>query len=168
MKAALQRQNLMITFGEAMMAATAAATAVLLGLEIWAMFVGWIAYFTRGQSLGSGAVNLVCVIIGQTIGAAAALVLSAAAVSPGVLEQAVVVLGVGVIVLSLRFLPLFNNLLAFFLGLVAWFAAHPPVSFVSLMVLALAATLGSVAGWLAQYLQRWLTAAHGKAGGAST
>lgn len=158
MNAALQPRNLAITIGEASLAAGAAAMAVLLEVPIWAMFVGWIAYFTRGQDLPNGAINLGCVAIGLMIGAAAASVLSVVGAAPGVLEHAIIVLGVGLVVLSLRFLPVFNNLLGFFLGLVAWFAAHPPVSFAALATLTLAAALGSVAGWLAQSFQKRIAA----------
>ena len=56
-------------------------------------------------------------------------------------------------VLSLRFLPKANNLLALFLGLVTFFAAHAEPTLVALVPLALAAAVGAAAGAVAPALQ---------------
>lgn len=157
MKNAFKPHNLKVTIVESLVTAAAATVAVLLELPIWAMFVGWIAYFTRGLDLRSGLVNLGCVIIGLVLGMLAVSVFAALGGPPSLAEQAIVVFGVAVVVLSLRFLPVFNNLLGFFLGLVAWFAAHQPVSAEALGTLALAAVVGSAAGWLAHGLQKRLS-----------
>lgn len=156
MKQAFAPINLKITVVESVITALAASAAVLSELPIWAMFVGWIAYFTRGLDLRHGLINLGCVMIGLCLGIGAASVLGSLGRPPGLGEQAAVVFGVALIVLSLRFLPVFNNLLGFFLGLVAWFAAHLPPGAAGLMTLAGAATLGSLAGWIAHSLQRRL------------
>lgn len=158
MKEALAPGNLRVTFAEALVTMAAATLAVLLGLPIWAMFIGWIAYFTRGLDLRHGVVNLGCVAIGLGLGAGAASLLGWLGRPPGVAEQALVVFGVALVVLSLRFLPLFNNLLGFFLGLVAWFAAHRPPGIAAWAMLLLAASLGTAAGWSAHRLQQYLTA----------
>src|SRR5688572_7837583 len=58
-----------ITVGEAIIAALAAAlSALVLEVPVWAMFVGWIAYFTRGLTLRHGVVNLTCVLAGIALG----------------------------------------------------------------------------------------------------
>lgn len=125
---AFKLHNLKVTVMESIVTAGAAITAVLIGMEIWTMFVGWIAYFTRELGFRNGLVNLGCVVIGLVLGAGAATTLGTLGGQPSVAAQAAVVLGVALIVLSLRFLPIFNNLLGLFLGLITWFAAHEPAS----------------------------------------
>jgi Protein of unknown function (DUF1097) len=154
MKEAFRPVNLMVTIMEALITALAATSAVLAELPIWAMFVGWIAYFTRGLDVRNALINLGCVLIGLILGIAAASVLGSLGGPPSVGEQAVVVFGLGLVVLSLRFLPVFNNLLGFFLGLVAWFALHQPPGLGPLATLAAAAALGSLAGAVAHRLQQ--------------
>jgi hypothetical protein len=147
--------NLKVTLVEALITAIAAALALLGGLAIWAMFVGWIAYFTRGLDGRNGFINLACVIIGLTMGVATASILGLVG-APGIPAQAAVVFGLGIVVLSMRFLPLVNNLLGFFLGLVAWFASHQPPNVDGFVALAAAATLGTTAGWMAHSAQKIL------------
>ena len=161
MRKAIEPGNLKVTVVESLVAATAATVAILAEVPIWAMFVGWIAYFTRGLDLGNGLVNYGCVLIGVMLGLAAAAVLEALGGPPAILETAAVVFGVALVVLSLRFLPVFDNLLGFFLGLVAWFAAHLPVSAAAFATLAVAGALGSGAGWFAHRLQLRLSASAG-------
>lgn len=148
--------SIKVTLVEALITAIAAALALLGGLAIWAMFVGWIAYFTRGLDGRNGLINLACVIIGLTLGIATASILGLIG-SPGIPEQAAVVFALGIVVLSLRFLPVVNNLLGFFLGLVAWFASHQLPSADGFAALAAAATLGTAAGWIAHSAQKILT-----------
>lgn len=159
MRQAFAPDNLKITIAEALITALAAAVAILTELPIWAMFVGWIAYFTRGRDLRNGLINLGCVGIGLVLGVAAAAVLGSLGGPPSLAAQAGVVFAVALVVLSLRFLPVFDNLLGFFLGLVAWFAAHQPPGIDGFAMLGLAATLGTTAGWLAHSMQQRLTRA---------
>ncbi|MFX3723041.1 DUF1097 domain-containing protein, partial [Streptococcus suis] len=49
-------------------AAIAAATSAALQLPIWAMFIGWIAFFTQGLNVRHTITNLICVWLGITIG----------------------------------------------------------------------------------------------------
>ena len=60
------------------------------------MFIGWIAFFTRGVTARHGLINLACVLAGLAIG-----MLAGAA-------------GAALVVLSLGLLPEFNNLFGFF------------------------------------------------------
>ena len=159
MKAAFAPRELKITATEAVAAALAAGLALSLGLPIWAMFLGWNAYFTRGSGLKSGAVNLGCVLIGLCLGMSAQFVLSTLSTQPGVAGQVTSVFAVTWVVLSLRFLPKFNNVPGFFLGLVAYFASRLEPGWAALATLGGAALLGSAAGWLTSAAQtRWLGA----------
>lgn len=159
MKQAFAPLQLKITLTEAAVAALAAGLALLLGVPIWAMFLGWNAYFTRGTGLKSGLVNLGCVLIGVGLGMTAQVLVRALPGAPGPAEQIGSVFGVTLVVLSLRFLPRFNNIPGFFLGLVAYFASGLDPSFHALGVLGTAAVLGSTAGWLTTLAQaRWVDA----------
>lgn len=162
MKEAFSPSALKITAAEAVAAALAAAVALVLGLPIWAMFLGWNAYFTRGTGAKSGAVNLGCVLIGLCLGMIAQFLLATLSSHPGFSEKVASVFVVTWVVLSLRFLPRFNNVAGFFLGLVAFFASRLEPGWPAFSLLAGAAGLGTAAGWLTSAAQaRWLGGAKG-------
>lgn len=147
--------ELKITLGESVVATIAATVcALVLDVPVWAMFVGWISYFTRGVNLRQGLISLACVFIGLALGSAAGVATQALAPQLGPATLTVVVFMVAVVVLSLRRLPMFNNLLGFFLGLVAFFASHQPPSWSAFADLALAAAVGTAAACIATVLQR--------------
>lgn len=54
MTAAFRPANLRMTVAESLVTAAAAAAVLLLGLPLWAMFVGWISYYTRGVTAATG------------------------------------------------------------------------------------------------------------------
>lgn len=138
----------------AVTAAAASASSLAFGLPVWAMFVGWVAFFTRGMTVRDGAINLGCVWIGIAIGAVAALAIGALSPSLGMIALPVVVFAVALIVVSLRAVPKLNNILGYFLGLIAFFAAHLEPTFGSVAALAAASGLGSIAGLLSIKLQQ--------------
>jgi hypothetical protein len=147
--------QLKITASQSLVAAAAAITsAVVIEVPVWAMFIGWIAHFTRGVGTRQGLINLACVLIGLGIGVAAGIALGLLTPHWGAYAIGGVVFVVAALVLSLRNLPKLNNLLAFFLGLVCWFAAHLPPSPGAFAKLAMAVSLGAFAGWLASQAQR--------------
>lgn len=135
-------------------AAAASASSLAFGLPVWAMFIGWVAFFTRGMTVRDGAINLGCVWIGIAIGALAALAIGALSPSLGMIALPVVVFVVAIIVVSLRAVPTLNNILGYFLGLIAFFAAHLEPTLSSVAELAAASGLGSVAGLLSMKLQQ--------------
>ena len=144
------RSHLRIVAGESVVASSAATlSAVTLELPVWAMFIGWIAFFTRGVSFRAGLVNLGCVLIGLVLGIGAAHLLGAVGPHLGAYAITAVVLAITAVALSLARLPMFNNLLGFFLGLVSYFASHLPPTLGSFASLGLAATIGIAAGFLA-------------------
>jgi Protein of unknown function (DUF1097). len=144
-----------ITLGESVVATVAATiSALVLEVPVWAMFVGWISYFTRGVNLRQGLINLTCVFTGLGLGIAAGAATHALTPHLGSATLTVVVFAMSVVVLSLRHLPVFNNLLGFFLGLVAFFASHQPPSWSAFADLGLAAGIGTTAACIATVLQR--------------
>jgi hypothetical protein len=142
------------TAAAAVVAAAASAMALLHELPVWAMFVGWVAFYTRGVTARDGVFNLVCVSLGVLIGKGAAIAIGALAPIVGAAALPVVVLVVALVVVSMRSVPRINNLLCYFLGLIAFFAVHQPPSMSLFATLAGAAALGSVAAWAAHALQR--------------
>ncbi|ARB45277.1 MULTISPECIES: DUF1097 domain-containing protein [Gammaproteobacteria] len=147
--------HLKIVIGESVIASSAATLSVMaFEVPVWAMFVGWISFFTRGLNLKQGVINLACVLIGVALGIAAAQVMAVLTPVLGSYAISAVVFAVTVIALSLAKAPVFNNLLGFFLGLVAYFASHQPPSVMAFGMLALAATLGAAAAFAAFSLQK--------------
>ncbi|NYF19464.1 hypothetical protein HDC36_000901 [Xanthomonas sp. JAI131] len=148
-------RELKITLGESVVATLAATVSTLvLEVPVWAMFVGWISYFTRGVNLRQGLINLTCVFVGLGLGIAAGAATQVLTPHLGSATLTAVVFAVSVLVLSLRHLPVFNNLLGFFLGLVAFFASHKPPSWSAFTELGLAAAVGAAAAGIAVVLQR--------------
>lgn len=142
--------------------ATAAATlcALVLQVPVWAMFIGWIAFFTRGMTTKDGVINLLTVWIGLAIGIAAGQLTSVLTPLTGEGTLSLVVFMVALVVLSLRYAPVINNLLGLFLGLVSFFASHQPPNAETFFTLALAATVGIVAATCLSLLQHKTAAAH--------
>jgi hypothetical protein len=139
-------------------AAALAATisALVLDVPVWATFIGWIAFFTRGISARDGAINLACLLIGLLIGIAAGTAGPALTPYLGASTITLVVLVATFLLLTLGLLPVINNVLAFFMGLVCYFASHLPPALDSFIELGMALTLGVLGGFLASLAQkRW-------------
>lgn len=143
----------------AVVASATAVASVQLGLAPWVMFVGWIAFFTRPTSTGQAFRTGLCVLGGLVFGASAVLALQALTPGLGGLALFAVVFVVTMVVVSMRAVAMLNNIPAWFLGLVAFFAAHQEPAVSAVLQLASAAALGLVAGWGSQQLQRGLTPA---------
>jgi len=136
--------------------ATAAAVASLqLGWAPWAMFIGWVAYFTRPTSWREGAATGLCLWLGIVMGALATLALGAMMPVAGnpALALGLVVFPVAFLVVSMRMIPGVDNLLAWFLGMIAFFAAHPELSIIAILELGGAGSLGILTGRLVQVAQ---------------
>ena len=122
--------------GESVLACLIATLcALLIHVPVWAMFIGWITFFTRGPSAREGVVNWGCVLGAWTV------------IPVG--------LGVTLLVLALKWVPVFNNVLGYFLGTVCYFASHLPPSLSTLLDLAVALSLGVIGGFLASVVNRY-------------
>jgi hypothetical protein len=142
-----------LTIAAALVAASAAHTSLLLTLPPWAMFMGWVAYFSRRPSAPEGLQSFACVLFGLCLGALATIAISHLAPIVGGAALPLVVFGVALIVIATRGLPLLNNLLGYFIGLITFFASHLDPELVSIAKLGGATALGSVAGWVAQTVE---------------
>lgn len=147
-----QRGTYLRSAGFSLIAAVTAAGAAYmssaLALSVSAMFIGWVAYFTRGLSVRDGAANLACLMLGVGFGMFAALALAELRPLLGMGAIAGVVFAVALVVVSLRSVPVLNNILAYFLGLISFFAAHREPSLLVFAELSGAAAIGTLAGWL--------------------
>lgn len=130
----------------AITASIAAGFSSQFGLPVWAMFIGWVSFFTKVGTIKDSVCNLVCVWAGILIGMLAYLVIQLIIPSLGALSLPVVVFFVGMIVISLRSFPVLNNLICYFLGLITFFAAHLPAELNSISLLAAATGIGTIAG----------------------
>jgi hypothetical protein len=142
-----------LTLSAALVAAAAASASVALALPAWAMFMGWVAYFTRRPSAGEGLQSFVCILLGLSLGALATIAVGALAPSLGGFALPLVVLGIGTVVIATRGLPVLNNLLAYFIGMITFFAAHLEPELASIARLGGAAWLGCLAGWVVQSVE---------------
>ena len=137
-------------------AAGASASSLAFELPVWAMFIGWVAFFTRGLTARDGAINLACVWLGAAIGIAAALAIGMLHPTQAMIALPAVVFVVVAVAVSLRAAPMLNNILAYVLGLISFFAAHVAPTLNTLVHLGPASALGSFAGWVSMKLQQRL------------
>lgn len=134
-------------------AASAAYSSTLLGLEIWMMFVGWVVYYTNPSSIYQGVASFLCLIAGLAAGCVAAIAFTRLGPIFGDFAIAMIVFSIAIVVVSMRGVKVLDNITAWFLGLIAFFAAHLEPTLLSIFELGCAAALGCVAGWVTQGLQ---------------
>ncbi|MBJ7437969.1 MAG: DUF1097 domain-containing protein [Sphingopyxis sp.] len=147
---------LAISAAAALTAASAAHVTTLIAVPAWAMFMGWVAYYTRGHSGRDGLVNYACLALGIALGLIAVMALGALAPTFGAFALPSVVLVVATLVVSLRAMPVLSNIPAYFLGLVTVFASHAQPTLAALAELGLAGAIGSFAAWFASGWQQRL------------
>lgn len=137
----------------ATVASAAAFTCYMLELPPWAMFVGWVAFFTQPISASSAISSGICIALGILMGMTAAIVNTLLQPVVGGIAFAVTVFSVAFVVVSLRGLPLVGNIIAWFLGLITFFAAHPGNALSGVIGLTIVTALGILAGYCCSYLQ---------------
>lgn len=135
-------------------AAFAAWLSAGLSLEVWVMFAGFIAWFTRPTSLKNSAAAMLCLWLGIAIGAVSHIVTGALIPSLDHMALPAVVFLVAILIVGLRTHGILGNMLAWFLGMVTYFAAELDLAVASFMHLALATAIGGLAGYTCQALNR--------------
>jgi hypothetical protein len=148
---------LAINLAAALIAAVAALVCGLLSVPVWTMFVGWVVYFSRGQSTWDGVVNILCLALGIAFGLVASFLVGPLLPILGFWSVPSFVLATSFLVMSLRGLPVINNIPAYFLGLTSVFAAQAQPGIEEFMQLAVASAIGGLAGWAARSAQAKLT-----------
>jgi hypothetical protein len=148
------RQFVIFTLVAAVIAALAAWGSAALALEVWVMFAGFIAWFTRPTSMREGVYSMVCLWLGIALAAVAHLATQTLTASIGALALPLVVFVVGSLIVGLRTTSVVNNMLAWFLGLITFFAAEFEISLDAFLHLGAASAIGGFAGWACQALNR--------------
>jgi len=125
---------------------TATVSALALSVPVWATFIGWIAFFSRGLTGRHAIINLICVLVGIAMGIGSGLISIKLAPYTGSLTITVVVLVATFVLMSAALLPVVNNVLGYFLGLVCYFASNLPPTLDSWATLAVAVSVGVLGG----------------------
>lgn len=123
------------------------------GMTTWYMFIGWVAYFMRPTSFVNMLSTGLCVSLGIILAVLAASGIGLLMPTLGILSFSVIVFIVAVIVLTLRSLPIIGNPLAWFLGLITYFAAHIEPSLYNLAPMIATIYLGALAGFVTYKIQ---------------
>ncbi|MBB5052100.1 hypothetical protein HNQ36_002074 [Afipia massiliensis] len=137
----------------AVVAAVATFVTIVMGLPTWAAFLGWVGYSISGQTTREGAANLVSFLLGLAFGLGTGVVIEFLTPALGSAAAPLAVFGVVIVVMSLRSLSPINNPLAYFLGLISFFASAQMSSLSLLAMLGPAGVLGAVSAWTVSYLQ---------------
>lgn len=135
-------------------AAFAAWLSAALNLEVWVMFAGFIAWFTRPTSLKNSMAAMLCLWLGIAIGAVSHIVTGALFPLLDHMALPVVVFLVAILIVGLRSHRILGNMLAWFLGMVTFFAAELDLATASFIHLAVATGIGGLAGYTCQTLNR--------------
>tara|TARA_Y100001968_G_scaffold278739_1_gene274227 strand:+ start:4479 stop:4970 length:492 start_codon:yes stop_codon:yes gene_type:complete len=148
---------LFLSLVAAITATFAATIANGLNWPVWAMFVGWVAFFTGKDTFSGVLATFGCLAFGLIAGNLAGLAIGSMAPKIGFWAIAPVVFVVAFIVVSLRGLSVMNNITAYFLGLITFFAAHISPGISSTISLVVVTALGLIAAYCTASLQRKLT-----------
>jgi hypothetical protein len=132
----------------ALVAAFATFCTATCKLEVWVMFAGLTAWFTHPTSWREGASGVLCMWLGLAAGTGSVVANDALAPVVGSLALPLVVFVATVVVVGLRATRGAKNTLAWFVGLVTFFAAHMKPSAVGLLQLGAASLVGGFAGFL--------------------
>lgn len=144
---------LAVSAAAAAVAGAAAYASGLAAVPVWAMFVGWVAFYTSGHSTREGVANLLCLVLGMVLGLMAIAAVAALAPTLGSAALPLVVVLVALLVVSFRALPVLNSVLSYFLGLITVFAAHAEPGIDAIVTFGAAGALGGLAAWLARLWQ---------------
>jgi hypothetical protein len=152
--ASSSRQFVRFTLIAAVIAAAAAFLSETVGLPAWAMFVGWVAWFTRPASALHGVHAVISLWAGMLLAVAGHFIVAFLSPSIGVAALPVAVFVLACVAVGMRTTPVLDNMLAWFVGLVAFFALHPENILTGLLTLIAASAVGAGAGYACQRLQQ--------------
>jgi len=141
-----------LTLITAAVAAAATFATIVLGIPTWAAFLGWVGYSVSGPTTREGVANLISFLLGLGFGMGTGLSIERLTPSLGDAATPLLIFGVTVLVMSLRRLTPINNPLAYFLGLICFFASAQMASITLLTMLAPAGALGAFSAWLVSVL----------------
>jgi Protein of unknown function (DUF1097) len=106
------KQFILFTLVAGVVASFAAWSSEALTLEVWVMFAGFIAWFTRPVSWRDGVSAMLCLWLGVGLGAVSYVATGALVPSLGALALPLVVFFVAILIVGLRTTSIVNNMLA--------------------------------------------------------
>lgn len=140
--------------------AVAAATgvaAILCGaipLPLWSVLLGAVVFFSGGLRLRDGAASFACLAIGTVLGAGTGLAIGALTPLLAGAAFPLAIFGITLLVLSLQNVPVLNNMLAYYLGLIEFVAFGEPPGVWSVGTLIASGALGGALAIVSLYLER--------------
>ncbi|NNU35995.1 DUF1097 domain-containing protein [Rhizobium sophorae] len=149
-----RRKFILWTVIASVVAAFAAWLSAALNLEVWVMFIGFIAWFTRPTSVRNSSAAMLCLWLGIAVGAVSHIMTGALFPLLDHMALPAVVFLVAILIVGLRTHSIVGNMLAWFLGMVTYFAAELDLAVASFMHLAIATGIGGFAGYTCQALNR--------------
>ena len=114
----------------------------------WVMFIAWVSYYIFGKTWKSSAVSFIQILLGIFMGL---LIQVTAALSRKLIGNLSLPVSVFFFTGSMPYitkLKTFNNIPAWFLGLIVFFGVHPPMTAVALMELLIPIAAGFILAWL--------------------
>lgn len=146
-------QFIRFTVIAAVIAAVAALLSESLGVHAWAMFVGWVAWFTRPASVTQGLHSMLSLWAGMLLAAGGHFIVAFLSSHIGMAALPVAVFVLACVAVGMRTTPPLNNMIAWFLGLIAFFALESDNVLTGLLTLVAASVIGGAAGYACQRLQ---------------
>lgn len=126
------------------------AVALAFGLQwpAWVMFIAWVSYYIFGKTLKTSLLAFIQILFGIIMGI---LIQASGIFLSGYLGEAGLPVAVFFFIGSLAYisrLKTWNNIPAYFVGLIIFFGAHPQVAAEPLLELLLPVIVGFVLAWL--------------------
>src|SRR5689334_16278705 len=137
----------------ALVAAVSSVLCAHIGVPVWTMFIGWIAFVAGGMSLQTAPATFVCAALGVAEGFIGAAIIGGAAAALG--ADGALLLGVFVIVfaaLLAQYLPFANLVVCYFIGMTTFFASGLPSTPETALILCGGLLIGILSGVIAGQL----------------
>ncbi|MDD4994010.1 MAG: DUF1097 domain-containing protein [Paludibacter sp.] len=115
--------------------ALAVFVSVSLQFPTWILFIAWVSYYLFGKSLKTSVISLIPIAFGVFMGVAIQFIAKGLSEIVGQLGFPLVVF---VFIGSLAYLSkveIFSNIPAWFIGLIIFFGAHPPMESLPILIL---------------------------------
>jgi hypothetical protein len=151
-------KNVLALAVTALVAAISSVICARLGIPVWSMFIGWIAFVAGGMSAKTAAPTYVCALLGLALGFIGASIIGGGAAALG--ADIALLLGVFVIVfaaLLAQFIPFASLVVCYFIGMTTFFASGLPPMASTALVLGSGLLAGVLSGLLAVILSGVIT-----------
>jgi len=128
--------------------AIAVFTSSYFQLPTWILFMAWVSYYLFGTKPKSALKIFIQQLFGIIIAMIIQFLGSKLSISFGILGFPLVVFIIMIGVFYISRLKYFNNIPAYFLGMIIWFGSNKPININIFLVLGLTLIIGYVFAWL--------------------